>query len=451
MQAKTTENPRRLALEILYEVESKGAYGNIALGSALKRSDVNAITPADRAFITELVYGTLRMQGTIDYILTKFIKQPLGKLPQRILLILRLGVYQLLYMSKVPPSAAVNESVKLAKKYGHQGTASLTNAVLRNIDRRRDEISFPDKEQQPAEYIAAAYSHPLWLVQEWLARFGFEKTCRLCDFNNQPAPYTLRVNTLKSSREEVLRIFAESGVQAEPCAYPEEAIIVTAGNTAKIFGFIEAGLVYPQQLSSMLAAHVLNPQPGSRVLDVCAAPGGKTTHMAALMQNKGEILAFDVHEHKLQLLQDNAARLGIDIIKTQVADSRHLDMVADLSADYILVDAPCSGLGVLRSRADSRWRKTADASAEIAEVAYGILCEAARKLKPGGKMLFSTCTISETENEENLRRFLAAHDDFASEDIAYLPKLFAGQSFLQVLPQKHNIEGFFFAKLRRVK
>lgn len=438
------DNPRRIVLDVLYAVENTGAYANIALNEALQK------TPASverHAFITELVYGTLRMRGTIDYILTQFYKKPLEKLPLRILLALRIGVYQLFFMSRVPQSAAVNESVKLARKYGHQGTASLTNAILRNIVRGGDNITFPDKDADPVGHIAAVCSHPHWLVQEWLERFGFDDTLALCSFDNQSAPYTLRVNTLKISREDVLQRLAAEGIDAEPLAFPSDGILVHGGSVNALIG---EGLLYPQQQSSMLAAHVLSPLPGSRVLDVCAAPGGKTTHMAALMQNKGEIRALDVHQHRLGLIKSNADRLGIGIIRTQQADSRDLSDVPDGWADFVLVDAPCSGLGVLRSRPDSRWRKSADTSREIASVAYAILEEAARKLKPGGQLLFSTCTISEQENEQTITHFLAEHKDFAAVPIDCFPELFAGQSSLQVLPQRHNMEGFFFAKLQRL-
>lgn len=439
-----SDNPRRVVLDVLYAVENTGAYANIALSKALQK------IPASNerhAFITELVYGTLRMRGTIDHILAQFYKKPLEKLPLRILLALRIGVYQLRFMSRVPQSAAVNESVKLAKKYGHQGTASLTNAILRNVIRSGDKIKFPDKDSDPAGYIAAVSSHPVWLVQEWLERFGFADTLALCDFDNRPAPYTLRVNTLRCSRDEVLQRLAAEGTIAEPLAFPDDGILISGGSAGAL---IREGLLYPQQQSSMLAAHVLSPAPGSRVLDVCAAPGGKTTHMAALMQNRGEIRAFDLHEHKLGLIRNNAERLGISIIRTQQADSRELADVPDGWADYVLVDAPCSGLGVLRSRPDSRWRKSADTSREIAPTAYAILQEAARKLRPGGQLLFSTCTISERENEETIKRFLAEHQDFAPLPIECCPELFGGQSSLQVLPQQHGMEGFFFARLRRL-
>lgn len=444
-------NARALALQVLYEVHSNGAYANLSLSSALKRQEIGA---QDRALCTELVYGTLRRQGTIDYVLGKFCKQRLEKLPPRILLAMRLGAYQLLYMDKIPPSAAVNESVKLARRFGHSGTAGLCNAVLRNIDRNRSEISsgaiFPDRQAEPAAYLAACYSHPEWLMAEWLARFGFDTAAELAEFDNQPSAYTLRVNTLKITRDRVLDFLEAQGVRAEVCPFPDEAITVTSGAAgAALKQLIDDGMLYPQQLSSMLAAHALNPRPGARVLDLCAAPGGKTTHMAALMQNRGEITAFDIHEHKLALIEENARRLGIDIIKTATADSRDLSAVADNSADYILVDAPCSGLGVLRTRPDSRWHKTDTTSAELAEVSYAILCEAVRKLKSGGELLFSTCTISEAENEGNTARLLAEHSELSPMAIEGIPQLFAGRESLQILPTTHGLDGFYFAKFRK--
>lgn len=441
-------NARALALQILYEVHSKGAYANLALSVALKQQD---LPPQERALCTELVYGTLRRQGTIDCVLAQFCKQKLAKLPPRILLTLRLGAYQLLYMDKIPPSAAVNEAVKLARRFGHSGTAGLTNAVLRNIDRNRDKIAagefFPDKEEYPAAYLAARYSHPEWLMAEWLARFGFDGAAELADFDNRPSDYTLRVNTLKMTRDRVLDYLEGEGVVVSACELTPEGIMVTGGaGNAALKSLIDEGILYPQQLSSMLAAHALNPTPGATVLDVCAAPGGKTTHIAALMQNRGQITACDIHEHKLALIEENAARLGISIIKTQAGDSRSLPMIADESVDYILVDAPCSGLGVLRTRPDSRWHKTAETSPELAEISYGILCEAVKKLKPGGVLLFSTCTISELENEGNCARLLAEHPEMQPLAIDTLPEIFHGAAQMQILPTTHGLDGFFFAR-----
>lgn len=360
------ENPRKVALTVLHKVEAEGAFGNIALNSQLKKS---LLTPADRGLTTELVYGTLRRQGTLDYILRLFLSRPLNKLPLWILLILRMGLYQLRYMDKIPESAAINESVKLAKKYGHQGTAGLVNGTLRNIVRYPEKIVFPDKNQEPAEYISAYYSHPLWLAERWLADYGFEDTVKFCEYDNGNAELSLRCNTLRIKTDKLYNDLLSEGIKVKKSLLAEEALLVEGMKKSKFDELLALGFVYPQHQSSLLPALALAPKPNSRVIDACAAPGGKTTHMAQLMDNKGEIRAFDVFDHKVKLINDNCRRLGIDIVKAEVADSRYLPNELNDWADYVLVDAPCSGLGVLRIRPDARWQKTPDSVLQSAAIA----------------------------------------------------------------------------------
>ena len=440
-------NPRNLALQVLSQVIADGAYANLALGANLQKVDISA---ADRALTTKLVYGVLREQGLLDYILEQFLRTPLDKLPLKILLCLRLGLYQFWCMDKIPAAAAINESVKLAKKYGHKGTAGLVNGVLRNIERSRDSIKLPTREDDPVLYLSVCYSHPRWLVEMWLRDFGFEVTEAICRHDNQSVGFSLRVNSLKTDREDILARLRSSGMQAQPGEFAPEAILITDNARIEVKELINAGLVYPQHQSSMLVAHALAPRPGSRVIDLCAAPGGKTTHIAQLMQNQGEIRAFDLHPHKVKLIEDNCQRLGIDIVRAAAGDSRRPPAELQNWADYVLADVPCSGLGVLCSRPDARWHKKPAEIEALAEVAAEILDAAAGLVKVGGVLLFSTCTLTRRENEDNAEAFLQRHPEFEPEAIfAPEPLLYENKAFWRIMPNLHHMDGFFLARFRR--
>lgn len=442
-------NPRRVALTVLHKVAAEGAFANIALNNELNRAE---LSPRDRGLATELVYGTLRRQGSLDYILELFLTKPLKKLPLWILLILRMGLYQMRYMDKIPDSAAINESVKLAKKFGHQGTAGLVNGTLRSICRQPEKIIFPNPEEDPAAYISAYHSHPLWLAERWLKEYGFEDTVKLCEYNNSSPELALRCNTLKADPAEIIKNLQTAGIKAVQGKFAAESILVNGAEGSLLNQYIAEGLVYPQHQSSLLPPLALAPRAGSRVIDACAAPGGKTTHLAQLMNNSGEIRAFDVFAHKVELIRDNCRRLGIDIVTAAEADSRNLPEELNDWADYVLVDAPCSGLGVLRIRPDARWQKTPESIGELAAVSYDILKCAARKVKVGGYILFSTCTVTHEENQELAEKFLAEHKNFRPAVIDKMPKMIYENAWAwQVLPQKHGIDGFFLAKFQRVE
>ena len=432
------QNPREVALLVLNKVVRDGAFSNLVLNQELKKKQLNAL---DRGLATELVYGTLRQQGTLDYILEQFLTKPLAKLPVWILLILRTGLYQIYFMDKIPPAAAIHQAVELAKKYGHKGTAGLVNGTLRNIERNREQIKFPNYQEDTAGYISVCYSHPRWLVERWLRQFGEEETIALCQYNNAPAKLALRTNTLKTTRNDLLNGLAEQGVVAQEVDVVPEAILLEPKMKEEVTPVIQKGLAYPQHVSSMLVAHALGPKPGSYVLDACAAPGGKTTHLAQLMNNQGKIIAIDQFQHKIQLIEENCQRLGIDIVTAQVADSTNLTMVADGWADYALVDAPCSGLGVLRIRPDAKWQKQEESIALLAQTAREILHEVAKKVKIGGYLLFSTCTITPEENQDTVEAFLQEHKNYQLTPIKNMPKSFYDNSACwQILPQIHDLD-----------
>lgn len=445
-------NARELALKVLYFVEEEGAYANLALNRVLERHRPGKL---DRAFATELAYGVLRSLNTLDWLLEHFLRQSLASQTVWIRNILRLGAYQIMYMDRVPDSAACNESAELARRYGHTGAVVFVNGVLRNLARRGRQIPFPDLKKDPAAHISLRYSHPAWLVKRWLEEYGLEETAALCQANNGPAPNTVRTNTLKVSRQELVVRLREAGLSVEPTPFAPEGLKIEGFFSLHGFAPFEEGLFQVQDESSMLVGHAMAPFPGARVLDAAAAPGGKTTHLAQLMEDKGEIIALDIHPHKLNLIADNCHRLGITSIRPVEGDARHPDHQWDSWADFVLLDAPCSGLGVLRRRPDARWRKEASAMDEIVRLQQEMLDGVARCVKPGGVLLYSTCTITREENLGQVENFLSRHPEFVLENLSSL--LPAGldregtlsRGYIQLLPHRHGMDGFFIARFRK--
>jgi 16S rRNA (cytosine967-C5)-methyltransferase len=445
-------NAREMALKTLRAVEEEGAFANLALNKVLEK-----YRPAklDRAFATEIVYGSLRTMNTLDWIISRFLQQPLASQTVWVRNILRIGTYQLMYMDKVPAAAACNESVELAKKYANSGVVKFVNGVLRNITRNLDNIEFPDINADAVSHVALKYSHPRWMVERWLKEYGTEQTIALCKANNKTPPNTIRTNTLHISRDELINLLQAEGVNCRKTLYAPEAL--------KIEGFLSYGTLKPfqdglfqvQDESSMLVGHALNPAHGARVIDSAAAPGGKSTHIAQLMQNSGLILSFDIHPHKLDLIQDNCRRLGITNVKGMVADAREMPEDLHSWADYVLLDAPCSGLGVLRRRPDARWRKEAYQIPAIVKLQQEMLESVSKCVRPGGVFVYSTCTITHEENLDQVRAFLNKHSDFMLEDLSpLLPVNMANEpgvkeGYIQLLPHVHGMDGFFLARMRK--
>lgn len=443
---------RELALQVLKAVETDGAYANLALNQLLEKYRPGKL---DRAFATELAYGTLRARNTIDWVLGQFVKKPLRTQTAILRNILRLGVYQLMYMSRVPPAAACNEGAEMARRHGHPGAVDFVNGVLRNVSRHIQDIKFPELAADPVAHISLRYSHPAWLVESWLERFGPEETISLCRANNEPAPMTVRTNTLKVTRAGLAGRLREAGLTVGETAYAPEGLNIEGYDSINSLQAFQEGLFQVQDESSMLAGRALMPRPGARVLDTCSAPGGKTTHLAELMEGRGNILAVDLHPHKLGLIKENCRRLGIKNVQTMAADARNLPGDLHEWADYILVDAPCTGLGVLRRRPDARWRKEPDQLPAIVRLQAEILAGAARCLKKGGVLVYSTCTITREENLGQIHEFLARHPDLSMEDLTpYLPASLDTQGtmrsgYFEILPHRHGMDGFFISRLRK--
>jgi len=435
---------REVALEVLHRVDADRAWSGAALRAALGRA---GLTPADAAFATELVYGTLRHRAQVDWALAQALHRRLDSLPPRIREVLRLGAYQLAFLSRVPARAACDETVELARRVGHAGTVSLVNAVMRRL------AASPPAWPEPAdtaEAIAVRWSHPEWLVARWLARFGPDETRALCAANNETPPSSVRLNTLRGSIPELDGRLRALGIEAQPSAHlPEGRQIIAGPPDARDAAYAE-GLVTPQDEGSMLVARLVAPDPEELVIDACAAPGGKTTHLAALMGGRGRVVACDLLPQKVETVARQCARLGATCVETRVLDAARLGEVYPRAADRVLVDAPCSGLGVLRRRPEIRWRVRPEDLAAITARQARLLTGAAGAVRPGGRLVYSVCTIEPEEGPQVIAAFLAASPAFEPapiEDWPFAAPDGPGGAFLY--PHRTGTDGFFVAALRR--
>lgn len=443
---------RETAVRILYEVHENCAYANVALAQALRRSN---LSDQDRRFVTELVYGSVKAGGTIDWIIRRYTTRPVRRLQPMIRAILRLGAYQLFYLDRVPASAVCNTSVEIAKKMGVRSLSGFVNGVLRTMARDPKKAAFPKGKGHAIEGLALASQHPEWLVRRWVRTFGFAEAEALCSFDNTEPPLSLRTNTLRGDREQLLASLKAEGAEPEASHWTPEGIRLLRHGSLDALTPLQDGRAQVQDESSMLVAHVVRPRPGATVIDCCAAPGGKTTHLAALMGDAGRIIAGDIYEHKLARIRENAERLGIRSIETQLLDAREAGGKYPGVADCVLVDAPCSGLGVLRRKPDARWRKTAAELAGLPALQLAILKSAGRAVKAGGTLVYSTCTIELAENQEVVSTFLQSDPAFSLEVTgAYLPDgngnaRHRTEKMVQLMPHVDGTDGFFIARMKK--
>ena len=449
MEKKTNyPNTARGAAALLVRmVLEDGAYTNIALNQYLRGSSLSDL---DRRLATELVYGTVKASGTLDWYLSQCVSRPLDKVAKDILAILRISAYQLLYMERIPASAACNEAVKLARSVSHEGSAKFVNGVLRGLLRKQQagEFILPDKEKDDAGYLALKYYHPRWLVKRWLGPWGKEGTERLLAFDNTAAPVCLRVNTLVTTRKQLLADLQEAGCEVHASQWSADGIVADKLTSLNMLLAALPKHFYIQDESSMLVAPFLNASPGMKVLDLCSAPGGKTTHIAQMMQDSGEIVACDIHEHKIDLIADNVRRLDLHCIKPMLNDAAVLRAEWIEKFDRVLVDAPCSGMGVLRRRAEARWRKQRKDLKLFPPLQLAILENAAQYVKQGGRLLYSTCTIEQSENHYLVEEFLAKHPEWQRITLKH-PLTGANVDELQLLPQNDGVDGFYICVLER--
>lgn len=442
-------NPREIAAQAMLEIMEEGAYNNMALRRLLRQN--GAMPPKDRALVTEIVNGTLRNLYYIDHVINQFSKTKTEKMKPWVLAVLRTAVYQMYFM-KIPDSAACNEGVKLIVERGLAPLKGFVNGVLRTVAREKKNIVLP--EIGTPEFLSVQYSHPLWLVKMWIAYFGYDETQMLCQADNYPPDVTIRVNTLKTEKALLKKRLEKKGVAITDGGFVPFALHLK--RTADIGGLdaFKDGLFHVQDESSQLAIKVLDPQKGEAILDLCAAPGGKSFTIAQKMENKGKLISGDIYEHKIELISQGAQRLGINIIEPRQQDATQYNEVYNRAFDRVLVDAPCSGLGLMGKKPDIRLKKNGDEIDHLVPIQRQILENGAQYVKPGGILMYSTCTLCKKENEKNVEWFLKNHPEFMGEDITeFLPQEIwqetAKKGYITLLPHRTNTDGFFIAKMKR--
>lgn len=399
---------REVALKTLYKIDKEKAYSNIALNEILKQNQ-NKLEARDIGLISEIVYGVTSRKLTLDEIIKKYSKIKINKISPWILNILRMGIYQIIFLDKIPKSAAVNESVNLSKKYGHKGSYGFTNAILRKVDKKDYLDLFEIKDD--IQRISKTTSMSEWIVQKLLQQKSTEQVQTICENSNLRPKLTIRVNNLKTNKEQLKKELEKRKVLFEETELEDFLSLKNLKNIENLDLF-QNGYFSVQDLSAGLASIVLNPKKGEKVLDACSAPGGKATYMAEIMGNVGEIDAWDIHSHRIKLIEENAKRLGISIINTNAYDATKTNEDLIEKFDKILLDVPCLGLGVIKKKPDIKWQRKKEDVQEISKVQLAILKTCSQYLKKGGELVYSTCSILREENEEIVENFLKENKEF---------------------------------------
>ena len=453
-------NIRELILEMLIEILEQDGYSHLVIRSVLDK--YNYMESRDKAFMKRVTEGTLERLIQIDYVLNHFSKVPVTKMKPLIRNLLRLSVYQILFMDSVPDSAVCNEAVKLAGKRGFRSLSGYVNGVLRNIARNKTDLPYPNKEKEPMAYASVQYSMPEWIVKLWLEAYGKEQTKTMLEnlLKEHPVSVRVRESLTEDERKEWLSKLSERGVQWDQHPYLRNAYVLK--DTEGVGGLpgYEEGLFTVQDISSMLAVEstgIRNMSPEGmeevKVLDVCAAPGGKSLYVADLLGNKGRVVARDLTEYKVSLIRENIDRLKIENVKEQIWDALLMDEEWKEKADVVIADLPCSGLGIMGKKRDIRYRSKPEKLKELEELQKQILSVVWQYVKPGGILIYSTCTIHPGENEKMVEWFTGQYPFITESLTPYLPKALhetADKGYIQLMPGIHETDGFFFARLRRV-
>lgn len=437
-------NIRKLALELIERTEAAGQYSNIALDSAVRRYGLSSSDKsADRAFLTTIVYGVIEKKITLDYCIDSLSTIPPSKIERDTRILLRMGLYQLCFLDHVPDHAAINETVNLCRSRAK----GFVNALLRNFARGDKVLPLPSKENGISKYFSVKYSFPCEICDKFISVFGEERTESLLESFNKTSGMTLRVNTLKTDRDSLLKELSKIGISAEKTKFSEFGIKIPSGAAYSSLKSAEEGLFFIQDEASQLCVALLGAVEGDTIIDTCACPGGKSFSIAILMKDKGRVISRDIHENKLSLIESGASRLGITCIETKALDAREFDDALEEMADGVLCDVPCSGFGVFSKKPDIRYKKLSDVE-KLPRIQLDILENCSRYVKKGGVLVYSTCTLLPEENEENVRAFLSQNQDFVSEDFQ-IGTLCSFDGMLTLTPDLHETDGFFMAKFRK--
>ena len=438
-------NVREIVYSSLLKCEKNKSYPNIEIDSAIEKYGLVGV---DRSFYTALVYGVIEKLITLDYIIKLYSSRDIEKIDNEIKVILRMGIYQILFMGSVPDHAACNECVELCRKNNKKSAMGFVNALLRETVRKKEKIEYPNKEKDPTKYLSVVYSYPEWLCSMWSCDYGFEKCERLLSSLNDIPDITLRVNTLKTDVEGVLSFLEENGVKAEKGLYSKNAVRLLQPCPITSLDIHKDGRVFVQDEASQICAEVLGAQAGDSVIDTCSCPGGKSFSVAINMKNEGKVRSFDLHGNKLSLVEKGAKRLGIEIIETKEHDGSVCAEEYVGKIDRVLVDAPCSGLGVIAKKPDLR-DKEKSAIERLPQIQYKILDAASNYVKDGGVLVYSTCTVNKRENEEVARRFLEDHAEFEAFDFELECGISSVGGMLTLYPDTTKTDGFFISRFKK--
>ena len=438
---------REIAYKVLLDIEKNKNYSNMAINKHFK--DVK-MSNQDRGLATEIIYGVIENKYYIDYMIDKLSKVKTNKMEIYVKTLLRMGIYQIMFLNSISDYAAVNETVNLAKKKNSK-VSGFINGILRNVIRQKEEIG-KVKTKDDVDYLSIKYSYDKWMIRNWMIHFGKEFTEELLEANNERPNIYLRTNTLKITRDELIKKLEKQNIKAEKVNVVEEAIKVEHLKDIENNSLYKEGLFTVQDVSSMLVGKVMNPKENSLVLDVCSAPGGKTTHMATLMNNTGQVVSRDIYDHKLKLIKAASKRLGLTNVDVEEFDGMKLDRESIGKFDYVLADVPCSGLGIIRRKPEIKYKEKEEFR-QLPPIQKKILENASKYVKVGGTLIYSTCTIQDSENIDVVNEFLQKHKNFELVPIKEVNVDLENQEkgYMKIYPNVHNMDGFFISKLIRVR